>query len=213
MVVQGHDTTLPVTLADVIYHTRCVVRGRRRALVMADLPFMSDATPARALGSAARLMQEGGAHIVKLEGGRVMADAVRLMAERGLPVCGHLGLLPQSVHKLGGYRVQGREADQAAVLCEDARILEQAGADLLLLEAVPARLAEEITAAARVPVIGIGAGPACDGQVLVLYDVIGITPRRPRFARDFLAEADGVQAAVEAYVRAVKTGGFPPAEA
>jgi 3-methyl-2-oxobutanoate hydroxymethyltransferase len=213
MVVQGQDTTLPVTLADIIYHSRCVGRGRRRALLMADLPFMSDATPARALGSAARLMQEGGAHVVKLEGGRVMAETVRLLAERGLPVCGHLGLLPQSVHKLGGYRVQGREADQAAILREDARILEQAGADLLLLEAVPAGLAGEITAAARVPVIGIGAGPACDGQVLVLYDVIGITPRRPRFARDFLAGAGGVQAAVEAYVRAVKTGSFPPPEA
>jgi 3-methyl-2-oxobutanoate hydroxymethyltransferase len=212
MVIQGLETTLPVTLADVIYHTRCVSRGRRRALLMADMPFLSDATPARALGSAGRLMQEGGAHVVKIEGGRAMAETVRLLSERGIPVCAHLGLQPQSVHKLGGYRVQGRSEDRAAVLREDAKILEQAGADLLLLESVPAVLAEDITRQARAPVIGIGAGPACDGQVLVLYDAIGITPRRPRFARDFMDANAGVQAAIEAYVRDVKTGRFPAAE-
>lgn len=212
MVVQGHDTTLPVTLSDMIYHTRCVARGRRRALLMADMPFMSDATPARALGSAARLMQEGGAHIVKIEGGRNLAETVRFLAQRGLPVCAHLGLLPQSVHKLGGYRVQGREGGPAKILREDAIILEQAGADMLLLESVPAVLAEAITRAARIPVIGIGAGPACDGQVLVLYDVIGITPRRPRFAKNFLEGHDSVRAAIEGYVRAVKTHSFPASE-
>lgn len=212
MVVQGHATTLPVTLDDMAYHTACVARGRRRALVMSDLPFMSDASPARALDSAACLMQSG-AHVVKIEGGRVMAETVRVLSERGLPVCGHLGLLPQSVHKIGGYRVQGRDPAAAAALLEDARQLEQAGADVLLLESVPVALAQRITAAARVPVIGIGAGAACDGQVLVLYDVIGVTPRRPRFAADFLAGGSGgIAAAVASYVRAVKTGAFPAPE-
>lgn len=213
MVVQGHDSTLPVTLSDMIYHTRCVARARRRALIMADMPFMSTATPAQALANAARLMQEGGAHVVKIEGGRVMADAVRLLSERGLPVCAHLGLLPQSVRKLGGYHVQGRDDRAAAVLCEDAKILEQAGADILLLECVPSALAERITAATKLPVIGIGAGAGCDGQVLVLYDMLGITPgKRPRFSKDFLAGQAGVQAAVEEYVRAVKAGDFPSRE-
>jgi len=213
MVVQGQDTTLPVTLADMIYHTRCVARARRRALIMSDMPFMSAATPAQALANAARLMQEGGAHIVKIEGGRIMADAVRLLSERGLPVCAHMGLLPQSVRKLGGYQVQGRDERAAAMLIEDAKILEQAGADILLLECVPAALADRITAATELPVIGIGAGTGCDGQVLVLYDMLGITPgKRPRFSRDFLADRGGVQAAVEEYVRAVKAGEFPGRE-
>lgn len=213
MLVQGHETTIPVTLDDMIYHTRCVARARERALIMSDMPFMSAATPAQALANAARLMQEGGAHCVKIEGGRVMADAVRLLSERGLPVCAHLGLLPQSVRKLGGYRVQGREQHAAAELLEDAKILEQAGADVLLLECVPATLAGRITAATELPVIGIGAGADCDGQVLVLYDMLGVTPgRRPRFSRDFLAGRGGVQAAVEEYVRAVKAGEFPGPE-
>lgn len=210
-VVQGHATTLPVTLDDMVYHARCVARGRSRALVMADMPFMSDASPERALDSAARLMSEGGAHMVKIEGGRVMEETVRRLSDRGLPVCAHLGLLPQSVHK-SGYRARGRTADEAAVLREDARRLEAAGADMLLLECVTAPLAAEITAGAAVPVIGIGAGP-CDGQVLVLYDALGITPgRRPRFTADFLAGAPGVAAAVHAYVRAVKDGAFPARE-
>lgn len=213
MVVQGHDTTLPVTLADMIYHARCVSRARERALVMADMPFMSAATPDQALRNAARLMQEGGAHVVKIEGGRVMADAVRLLSGHGLPVCVHLGLLPQSVRKLGGYHVQGRDEHTAALLLEDAKILEQAGADILLLECVPSALAERITSTVELPVIGIGAGPACDGQVLVLYDMLGITPgKRPRFSKDFLADNAGVRAAVEEYVRAVRTGVFPGPE-
>ena len=212
MVVQGRDTTLPVTLDDMVYHTACVARARRRALIMSDMPFMSDATPVRALDSAARLMRAG-AHIVKIEGGRAMAETVRLLSERGVPVCAHLGLLPQSVHKVGGYRVQGRDAATAAALLEDARELEQAGADVLLLECVPNALAQRITAAAQVPVIGIGAGAACDAQVLVLYDVIGITPgRRPRFSADFLAGGGSIAGAVESYVRAVKTGAFPGPE-
>lgn len=212
MVIQGHTSTLPVTVADMIYHSRCVSRVRRRALVMADMPFMSVATPAQALGNAARLMQEGGAHVVKIEGGRVMADTVRHLSERGVPVCAHLGLLPQSVHKLGGYRVQGR-GGQAETLFEDARTLVQAGADVLLLECVPVALARRITEAVPVPVIGIGAGPACDGQVLVLYDMLGITPgRRPRFSKDFLAGKADVRAAVQDYVRSVKDGRFPAPE-
>ncbi|MDX9741750.1 MAG: 3-methyl-2-oxobutanoate hydroxymethyltransferase [Gammaproteobacteria bacterium] len=212
-VVQGHGTTLPVTLDDMVYHTACVARGSRRALVMSDLPFASDATPLRALDSAARLMAEGGAHMVKIEGGRVMAEAVRTLSDRGLPVCGHLGLLPQSVHKTG-YRVQGRDADGAARLLADARELEEAGADMLLLECVPAELAAQVSGNARVPVIGIGAGASCDGQVLVLYDVLGITPgKRPSFAADFLSgTTGGVAAAATAYVRAVKEGAFPAAE-
>jgi 3-methyl-2-oxobutanoate hydroxymethyltransferase len=212
MVVQGQATTLPVTLDEMVYHTACVVRGRRRALVVSDLPFMSDASPERALDSAARLLRSG-AHVVKLEGGRVMEETVRTLSERGVPVCAHLGLLPQSVHKTG-YRVQGRDADAAAVLREDAARLVQAGADLLLLESVPSALARDITAASRVPVIGIGAGEGCDAQVLVLYDVLGITPgRRPRFSADFLsASGGGIPAAIAAYVQAVKSGAFPAAE-
>lgn len=210
MVIQGQATTLPVTLADMVYHTRCVSRVRQRALVIADMPFMSAATPPRALGNAERLMQEGGAHMVKIEGGRVNEETVQHLSRHGIPVCAHLGLLPQAVHKTGGYRVQGREAQAAAALHEDALRLVQAGADCLLLECVPAGLAAAVTAAVEVPVIGIGAGPDCDGQVLVLYDMLGITPgRRPRFSHDFLADAGGVPAAIEAYVQAVKQGRFP----
>lgn len=212
-VIQGHETTLPVTLTDMIYHTRCVHRGRRRALIMADMPFMSDAAPAQALGNAARLMKEGGAHIVKLEGGAVLADTVRLLSERGIPVCAHLGLLPQSIHKLGAYRVQGREQQDASRILADAKLLEEAGADLLLLECVSAALAQEVVVAAGIPVIGIGAGPSCDAQVLVLYDMLGITPgKRPKFSRDFLSGGHGIHEAVAAYVKAVKQGDFPAAE-
>jgi 3-methyl-2-oxobutanoate hydroxymethyltransferase len=213
MVIQGRETTLPVSLADMIYHTRCVARARMRALIMTDMPYMSAATPVRALGNAARLLQEGGAHMVKIEGGRIVEETVALLGRNGIPVCAHLGLLPQSVHKSGGYRVQGREPVAAAVLLEDAKRLVQAGADCVLLECVPAQLADAVVRAVDVPVIGIGAGPGCDGQVLVLYDMLGITPgRRPRFSRDFLHGAASAQAAVEAYVRAVKHGDFPAAE-
>lgn len=212
-VVQGHGTTLPVTLDQMVYHTACVTRGRRRALVMSDLPFASDVTPLRALDSAARLMAEGGAQMVKIEGGRIIAETVRTLSERGLPVCGHLGLLPQSVHK-SGYRVQGRDAEGAARLLAEARELEEAGADMLLLECVPAGLAAQISRNADVPVIGIGAGLDCDGQVLVLYDVLGITPgKRPSFSADFLTgAAGGIAAAAQAYVQAVKQGAFPAPE-
>ena len=213
MVIQGHETTLPVTLTDMIYHTQCVSRGRRRALIMTDMPFMSDAAPAQALGNAARLIKEGGAHAVKIEGGEVMADTIRLLSERGIPVCAHLGLLPQSVHKLGGYRVQGRDDQGADRILSDARILEAAGADLLLLECVPAALANKIVNTVKVPVIGIGAGASCDAQVLVLYDMLGIsTGKRPRFSRNFLTDNPGVSDAIAAYVKAVKNGDFPAPE-
>ncbi|MDP1708142.1 MAG: 3-methyl-2-oxobutanoate hydroxymethyltransferase [Gammaproteobacteria bacterium] len=212
MVIQGHDSTLPVTLADVIYHTRCVRRGSRRAFVVADLPFMSYASSAQALGNAARLMQEGGAQMVKLEGGAWLADSVSALTQRGMPVCAHLGLLPQSVHQLGGYRVQGRDADSAQTLLADARTLEQAGAGLLVLECVPGALAQQVAQALTIPVIGIGAGAGCDGQVLVLYDVLGLSAKPPRFAKNFLTGVAGIPAAVAAYVSAVKTGEFPAAE-
>ncbi|MDO9372180.1 MAG: 3-methyl-2-oxobutanoate hydroxymethyltransferase [Gammaproteobacteria bacterium] len=212
MVVQGHDSTLPVTLADMIYHTRCVRRGSQRAFIVTDLPFMSYASSAQALGNAARLMQEGGAHMVKLEGGAWLADTVHELTQRGMPVCAHLGLLPQSVHQLGGYRVQGRDVSSAQTLLSDARALEQAGAGLLVLECVPDTLAQQITQALKLPVIGIGAGAHCDGQVLVLHDVLGLTPKPPKFSKNFLHDAADIPSAARAYVSAVKAGEFPAPE-
>ncbi|MDE2089580.1 MAG: 3-methyl-2-oxobutanoate hydroxymethyltransferase [Gammaproteobacteria bacterium] len=212
-VIQGRDTTLPVTMEDMIYHGRNVARGCGRMLRVVDMPFMSYATPAQALDNAARLMREGAAQMVKLEGGAILVEVVRHLAERGIPVCAHLGLLPQSVHKLGGYRVQGRDPEAARALAEDARALQAAGADVLLLECVPAILAREITQSLDIPVIGIGAGPDCDAQVLVLYDMLGITPgRRPKFSRNFMTGVDSVAAAVAAYVQAVRSGAFPDPE-
>lgn len=213
MVIQGRDTTLPVTMEDVIYHARCVSAGCRRALLMVDMPFMSHATLDDALRNAGRIMKEGGAHMVKLEGGREQCDVVRRLAETGIPVCAHLGLRPQSVHKLGGYRVQGREASAADVMCEDAKALQDAGADLLLLECVPSELAARITRAAHVPVIGIGAGPDCDGQILVLQDMLGITPgKTPKFSKNFMQNAGNIQEALSAFAAAVREGTFPAAE-
>ncbi len=213
MVVQGHETTLPVTMDDMVYHTRNVARARRRALLVGDMPFMSYASPVQAITNAARLMQEGGAHMVKLEGGALQVETVRQLTERGIPVCAHLGLTPQSVHKLGGYRVQGREEAAAQAMLADARALQEAGVDMLILECVPSGLAAEITRTLEIPVIGIGAGPQCDGQVLVLYDMLGITPgKRPRFTRDFMQDRGSVQAAVAAFVQAVKSGSFPGPE-
>jgi 3-methyl-2-oxobutanoate hydroxymethyltransferase len=214
MVVQGYATTVPVTVDDMVYHTRMVARGRRRALLMADLPFASYATPARALDSAACLMQKGGAQMVKLEGSGNQSEIVRYLSDNGVPVCAHLGLRPQLVHKLGGFKVQGRSEAAANAMRADARALEEAGADLLLLECVPTELAAEIAANADAPVIGIGAGAAVDGQILVLYDMLGITPgRTPRFAKNFLAGgAGGVAEAVRAYIAAVRDGSYPAAE-
>lgn len=213
MVVQGHDSTVPVTMDDMVYHSAAVACGRRRALLMVDMPFMSYAAAPQALENAARLMQEGGAHMVKLEGGAIQVDTVRQLSVRGIPVCAHLGLQPQSVHRLGGYRVQGRDAAEARAMVQDAKALQEAGADVLLLESIPASLAAEITRAVDIPVIGIGAGPDCDGQVLVLYDMLGITPgKRPKFARDFMTGQTGIRAAVASYVEAVKSGAFPASQ-
>lgn len=213
MVVQGHDSTLPVTVDQMVYHTACVARAGRQALLVADMPFMGYATTERALDTAARLMKEGGAHMVKLEGGVPQLETVRYLTERGIPVCGHLGLTPQSVHQLGGYRVQGREQAAATAMVEESVALEKAGAQLLVLECVPRTLATEISRNLEIPVIGIGAGPDTDGQVLVLYDVLGISVNRiPRFARDFMREAGDVEGAVRAYVEAVRRGTFPGPE-
>ena len=182
MVIQGHTTTIPVTIDDIIYHTRAVAQACEHALVMADLPFMSYTSPDLALSNSARLMQEGNAQMIKLEGGAPQVETVRQLAYHGVPVCAHLGLQPQSVHKLGGYRVQGRDAAVAQQMLDDAQALERAGADLLLLECVPSALAKQITELLPIPVIGIGAGSACDGQVLVLHEMLGVTARPPRFS-------------------------------
>lgn len=214
MVVQGHATTLPVTLDDTVYHAAAVARGVRRALIAADLPFLSDVDVATAVRSAGRLLAEGGAAMVKIEGAGARLPAITAMAEQGIPVCAHLGLTPQSVHKLGGFRMQGRTEAAAERLRADARAVADAGADVLVLESVPAALAGEITAAIDIPTIGIGAGPDCDGQILVCYDVIGLTPgKRPPFSRDFLGDGGSLAGAVRGYAEAVRAGTFPPASA
>ncbi|RPE81356.1 3-methyl-2-oxobutanoate hydroxymethyltransferase [Vulcaniibacterium tengchongense] len=212
MVVQGRDSTLPVTVADMAYHTACVARGLRRALLLADLPFQADATPERALDASTALLQAGAA-MVKLEGAGPKLETIRFLAEREIPVCAHLGLTPQSVLRLGGYKVQGREEAAAAKLRADARAVAEAGASLLVLECVPGALAAAITADLPIPTIGIGAGPHCDGQVLVLHDMLGLNTghRRPRFVKDFLAEGGSVAGAARAYAEAVREGRFPDA--
>lgn len=214
MVMQGHDSTLPVTVDEITYHSLCVTRGARRALRIVDMPFMSfQGSAETALTSAGQLMKDGGAQVVKLEGGAVMADTVRFLVERGIPVCGHLGLIPQSVHQLGGYRVQGRDDASAERMQDEARSLQQAGASLLVLEAVPASLAKTITAGLDIPTIGIGAGPDCDGQVLVLQDMLGIYPHpSPKFSRNFMDGAESIEGAIKAYIEAVRSGAFPGPE-
>jgi 3-methyl-2-oxobutanoate hydroxymethyltransferase len=213
MVIQGLDTTVPVTVDDMVYHSRCVARGLRRAFLMVDMPFMSYTTADQALDNAVRLMQEGGAMMVKLEIGRGQIGIVEYLASQDIPLCAHLGLKPQSVHKLGGFKVQGREQEAAERMIEDARALEQAGADALLLECVPNPLGAAIRDAVQVPVIGIGAGPSVDGQILVLYDVLGITQgRMPRFVKNYLAGRDSPLEALRAYVRAVKDRSYPAEE-
>jgi 3-methyl-2-oxobutanoate hydroxymethyltransferase len=210
MVLQGRDSTLPVTLDEMAYHTACVARGSRAAWVVADLPFAAyQESKEQAVRSAARLMQAGG-RMVKLEGGGWTAETVRFLVERGIPVCAHLGLTPQSVHALGGYRVQGRDDEAAATLQAHARELADAGAAMLVLELVPSDLAAAVTAALPIPVIGIGAGARTSGQVLVLHDMLGITSGKlPRFVHDFMAGSASVAEAVRRYVAAVKQGSFP----
>ncbi|MFG6176088.1 3-methyl-2-oxobutanoate hydroxymethyltransferase [Halomonas sp. THAF12] len=212
MVLQGHASTLPVTLEEVCYHTRCVARAKGASLLMADLPFMSNATTERLLEDAGALMRAG-AEMVKVEGEAWMADGVRELTRRGVPVCAHLGLTPQTVYQLGGYKVQGRDADQASRILEDARTLVEAGASVILLECVPASLGRAVAEALDVPVIGIGAGPDTDGQILVMHDVLGITAgRTPRFVKNFMAEADDIQAAFRRYHEDVKARRFPAEE-
>jgi len=210
MVIQGQESTLPVDVEEIVYHTQCVSRGRRNALLVADMPFMSYSSAEQALETASRLMKDGGAHMVKLEGGSTQLDTVGQLTANGIPVCAHLGLLPQSVHQVGGYKVQGRDESSAAIIREDAIALERAGAQMLVLECVPVGLAEEISRSLTIPVIGIGAGSGCDGQVLVIYDMLGITPNlMPKFSKNFLLETDSISEAVAAYVAAVKDGTFP----
>jgi len=213
MVVQGHSTTLPVRVSEMVYHTRSVARVRRRALLVTDMPFMSYSSPVQALRTAARLMQEGGSQMVKIEGGAARLDVVEALTRQGIPVCAHLGLLPQSVHQLGGYRVQGRSSEEARTIETDALAMQDAGASLLILECIPAALAARVAARLRIPVIGIGAGAACDGQVLVLYDMLGLqVTQPPRFVKDFLQQSGSVGKAIETYVQAVKAGAFPGPE-
>ncbi|MBW5801808.1 3-methyl-2-oxobutanoate hydroxymethyltransferase [Halomonas elongata] len=212
MVLQGHSSTLPVTLDDMRYHTRCVARGKGASLLMVDLPFMSNATTERLLEDAGELMRAG-AEMIKVEGEAWMAEGIRELTRRGVPVCAHLGLTPQTVHQLGGYKVQGRDADQASRILEDARSLVEAGASVILLECVPASLGRAVTEALDVPVIGIGAGPDTDGQILVMHDILGVTPgRSPRFVKNFMAEADDIADAFRRYHEAVKTRRFPAEE-
>ena len=213
-VLQGHSSTLPVTMEQMAYHTGCVARGARRAMIIADMPFGSyQEGPSQAMRNAARLMAAG-AHMVKLEGGAFMAETVQFLVQRGVPVCAHIGLTPQSVHQMGGYRIQGKGESAAAVLLADADALEQAGAACMVLEMIPSTLGAQVTAATTsCTIIGIGAGPQCHGQILVLHDMLGISAGpRPRFVKDFMPDGGGtVEGAVKTYVAAVKARTFPAA--
>ncbi|NIF33138.1 3-methyl-2-oxobutanoate hydroxymethyltransferase [Enterobacter sp. Cy-643] len=209
MTVQGHDSTLPVTVEDIAYHTRAVRRGAPNCLLLADLPFMAYATPEQAFANSAEVMRAG-ANMVKIEGGRWLAGTVKMLTERAVPVCGHLGLTPQSVNIFGGYKVQGRDEQAAQTLLDDALALEAAGAQLLVLECVPVELAQRVTEALSIPVIGIGAGNVTDGQILVMHDAFGITGGHiPKFAKNFLAETGDIRAAVRQYMSEVESGSYP----
>jgi len=213
MVVQGQDSTVPVSMDHMVYHTACVTRGADKAFVIADMPFMSHASEEQALLNAARLMQEGGAQMIKLEGAGEL-DLIKKMTAQSIPVCGHLGLLPQSIHQLGGYHVQGKDKQDARKIFLDAEALEEAGAQMLVLECVPAELAKEVSKNLKIPVIGIGAGVDVDGQVLVLYDMLGMNSDGllPRFVKDFLAATGSIDGAIRAYVQAVKENSYPGSE-
>ncbi len=213
MVIQGEETTLPVSVEDMLYHTQCVAKGLSNALLITDMPFLSFTSVEEAVLNAGLFMKQGGAHMVKLEGGVDQAETVSALNRNGIPVCAHLGLQPQYVHKIGGYRVQGKEQAEAEKMLVDALTLQQAGADLMLLECVPEVLANEITKALDIPVIGIGAGAECDGQILVLYDILDISLGiRPKFSKNFMASASSIEDAIGQYVSAVKQGEFPAAE-
>lgn len=208
MTVLGYDSTIPVTMEQMIYHVEAVRRGNDKSLIMGDMPFMTYATPEEAMRNATRIMQAG-AHMVKIEGGEWLADTVRMLSERGIPVCAHLGLTPQSVNKFGGFRVQGRSDEQAQKILKDAKLLDQAGADLLVLECVPVALGKAITEAVSMPTIGIGAGAETDAQVLVINDILGLTEKPPKFSKNFLVEAEDIPSALRKYVGDVKSGVFP----
>ena len=211
-VIQGHSTTTPVTIADMAYHTQCVSRGNQAAFVIADMPFGSYSTPEQAMDNAATLMRAG-AQMVKLEGGEWLAETVKFLVQRSVPVCGHLGLLPQSIHTLGGFKVQGKSPEAAQQLVADAIALEAAGAQMIVLEAIPSELGSRVTQSINIPTIGIGAGPDCSGQVLVMHDMLGAFPgRSPKFVKNFLEGQPSIEAAVKAYVEAVKAGTFPSPE-
>ena len=210
-VSQGRDTTVAVTTGDVAYHTTAVAAGAGRAFLIGDMPFGSFHSSEVAMENAGRLMAAG-AHMIKIEGAGPYVEVVEYLSSRGIAVCGHLGLTPQSVHKLGGFRVQGRADEDAIALKEDAQALQDAGAQLLVLEAIPSRLAAEISGAIDIPTIGIGAGPDCDGQVLVMHDMLGLFPRPPKFVRNFMEGAGDIRGAFEAYVQAVRSNEFPAAE-
>ncbi len=213
MVLQGRESTLAVTLEAMAYHTACVASGSTQAFIMADMPFgTSQVSPRETFAHAAQLLAAG-AHMVKLEGGEAMAETISFLTGRGIPVCAHIGLTPQSVHQMGGYRVQGKSEQAAQQLLQDAQVLQQAGAGMVLLEAVPAALAAQITAALHVPTIGIGAGAGCSGQVLVLHDMLDIYPgKKARFVKNYMHGADSIAAAVANYAREVKSGAFPAQE-
>ncbi|RFC33802.1 MAG: ketopantoate hydroxymethyltransferase [Candidatus Nitrotoga sp. SPKER] len=213
MVLQGHETTLPVTLDEMVYHTACVARGSKQAFIISDMPFGTfQASPEKTFENAARLMAAG-AQMIKLEGGVVIAETISFLTVRGIPVCAHIGLTPQSVHQMGGYRVQGKNEGDAQKLLQDAVIIEQAGAGLVVLEAMPALLAAEITANVSIPTVGIGAGAACSGQVLVLHDMLDIYPgKKARFVKNYMQGAQGIADAVTRYVIEVKSGAFPGVE-
>jgi len=210
-VIQGRDSTIPVTVDEMAYHTEIVKRGNSRTLLMTDMPFMSYASESQAMDNAAILMQAG-AQMVKLEGGEWLAETIYMLTERGIPVCGHVGLTPQSVHKLGGYKVQGKEEQAAAQMIADAKALESAGAELIVVECVPSSRGSELSEVLDIPVIGIGAGPDTDAQVLVLQDMLGISQRLPRFSKNFLEDNSSIAEAISAYGDAVRNGSFPAAE-
>ncbi len=212
MVCNGHNSTLPVTVAELAYHTASVARGSKSAMIVADLPFGAYGTVETAYANAVILMQAG-AHMIKIEGGAWLADTVKFLTERGIPVCAHIGLTPQSVHQLGGYKVQGKSTESAGQLKNDALALQNAGAAIVLMEAMPAQLGKEVTEMLHVPTIGIGAGPDCSGQVLVMHDMLGVFPgRKARFVRNFMEGASSIDEAVIGYVKAVKDGSFPAME-
>lgn len=208
MTVLGYDSTIPVTMEQMIYHVEAVARGNKKSLIIGDLPFMTYATPDDAMRNCMRIMQAG-AHMVKLEGGAWLADTVRMLTERGVPVCAHLGLTPQSVNKFGGFRVQGRDQESADKILSDAKLLAEAGADLLVLECIPASLGAQITREISIPTIGIGAGRDVDAQVLVINDILGLTEQPPKFSKNFLLEANDIPGAMQKYVADVKNGIFP----